>query len=198
MRVIGLTGGIGCGKSTVARLLQARGIPVVSADQLARDVVAVGQPALAAIVRAFGTEYLRDDGTLDRAKLGALVFGDAGARKALEAITHPAIAREAARRIAALASEGHALVFYEIPLLFETARESMFHRTVTVAASTETQIARIVERDGLSRAEAQARIDAQMPVADKVARADHAIWNDGDLDALEREVEALLRELAAS
>lgn len=192
---VGLTGGIASGKSTVGKLFRALGATVVDADEVAREVVEPGSEGLAEIVGTFGAEILADDGTLDRKKLGALVFEDASARKRLEAITHPRILARSMQRMAAAASRGEALALYEAALLVENGSYKMFQALVVVAASEPVQIARIRARDGLDEAAARARLDAQFPLEKKVAVADHVIWNDGDLASLEartREVHAAL------
>jgi len=194
LKVLGLTGGIGSGKSTVARMFTDRGVPVVDADALAREVVAPGQPALAEIAAAW-PKVIAPDGALDRKRLGAIVFADPAARTRLEAITHPHIQVLGTERLAALAGAGHALALYAAPLLVETGRAGDFDGLIVVTASAATQIARARARDGLNQAEAEARIRAQLPTADKVRLATHVIDNDGDLDATRAAVDGLLRLL---
>lgn len=185
--VVGLTGGIASGKSTVARLFGALGVPIVDADAVARDVVASGSEALREIAAAFGDAVIVN-GTLDRAALGARVFADAEARRKLEAITHPRIAAESGRRLAAALAGGAPYALYEAALLVENGAYKMFPALVVVTASEDVQRARIAARDGLDAAQAQARIAAQAPVAAKVAVADWVIDNAGDLGALEKRV----------
>ncbi len=194
LKVLGLTGGIGTGKSTVARLFASRGVPVVDADALAREVVAPGQPALAEIAAAW-PEVVGPDATLDRKRLGDIVFADPTARARLETIIHPHIQALGAARLGALADAGHRLALYEAALLVEGGRWRDFDGLIVVTASEATQIARARSRDGLSQAEAEARIRAQLPTADKVRRATFVIDNDGDLAATETAVADLLREL---
>jgi len=194
LRVFGLTGGIGSGKSTVAQLFAARGVPVVDADALAREVVAPGSPAYGDVAAAW-PEVIAPDGTVDRKRLGAIVFGDPAARARLEAITHPRIAAAADARLAALAEEGHRLALYEATLLVESGRWREFDALIVVTASTETQIARATARDGLSRAQAEARVRAQLPTEEKVRVATHVIDNDGTRTGTEAQVEALLAKL---
>ncbi|MCA9543941.1 MAG: dephospho-CoA kinase [Myxococcales bacterium] len=189
--LIGLTGGIACGKSTVAQLLTDRGAAVVDADRVAREVVAPGSAGLAALAQAFGAEVLDPRGHLDRARLATLVFGDAAARRRLEAITHPLIAQESMRQLAAAAATGAPLVVYDAALLFESGRAEHFRPVLVVSARPEVQRARLMARDGLTAAEADARINAQMPVADKAARADHVIENSGDRAQTAAQVAAL-------
>lgn len=188
---IGLTGGIASGKSAVADLLAARGAVIVDADVLAREVVEPGTPGLAAIERRFGAEVLRPDGTLDRAKLGAIVFSDAAARADLNEIVHPAVRRRAAELTAA-APEG-AVVVQVIPLLVETGQADAFDLVVLVDADPAVQLGRLMLRNGLSRADAEARVAAQASRAERLAAADVVLDNDGDLAALESQVDALWR-----
>lgn len=182
MRVVGLTGGIATGKSTFAAALRARGVPVVDADVLAREVVAPGTPALAEIVRAFGVGVLDPGGALDRRRLGALVFADAAARRRLEGITHPAIREAMARETARLATLGHDLVFYDAPLLFEVGLDAALDCVVVVWAPRDAQRARVVRRDRIAPAEADARLAAQLPVDEKARRADFVVDNAGEED----------------
>ena len=194
LKVFGLTGGIGSGKSTVAQLFAARGVPVVDADALAREVVVPGAPAHAEVAAAW-PEAIAADGTIDRKRLGDVIFADPAARARLEAILHPRIAAAAAARLAALASEGHQLALYEATLLVESGRWRDFDGLIVVTASTETQISRAMARDGLSRAQAEARVRAQLPTQEKVRVATHVIDNDGARAATEVQVEALLGKL---
>lgn len=195
--VVGLTGGIGSGKSTIARLFAEQGVPVVDADQIAREVVEPGTAGLAAIVERFGAEILAPDGALDRKRLAERVFADEGARKELEAMLHPRIAQASMQRFAELASEGHPYAIYEAALLVENGSYRMMSALVVVTAREETQIARVMARDGLSEAEAEARVAAQLPLEDKVRVADYVIENDGSLEdarARTREVHRALNE----
>lgn len=195
MRVIGLTGGIATGKSTFAALLRARGVPVVDADALARAVVEPGTPALAEIAREFGAEVLRPDGTLDRKRLGERVFADAGARRRLEEITHPAVRAAMLAETLRLAGEGHALVFYDAPLLYEVGLDAVLDSVVVVWAPRALQRRRLVERDGLSPEEAEARLAAQLPVDEKAARADRVVENAGPEAELSAKADRLLEDL---
>jgi dephospho-CoA kinase len=181
----------------VARLFAARGVPVVDADALAREVVGPGQPALREIAATW-PEVVAADGALDRKRLGAIVFADPTARARLEAITHPHIQALSAERLAALAAAGNRLALYEAPLLVESGRWRDLDGLIVVMASEATQIARVRARDGLSQTEAEARIRAQLPTADKVRLATYVINNDGDLAATEAAVDALLRQLTSS
>jgi dephospho-CoA kinase len=191
MNVIGLTGGIASGKSTVGRWLRAAGVAVVDADQVARDVVVPGTPALAALVDRFGAAILAPTGELNRGALGAVVFHDDTARAALNGILHPAIAQEAATQLAAVAATGALEAVYEVPLLLENNLEHNFFATVLVAVDEEEQIKRVVQRDGLDVAAARARLAAQMPIAEKRRRAQHVIENDADLATLAQRASAV-------
>jgi dephospho-CoA kinase len=199
--LVGLTGGIATGKSTVAETLRALGAEVIDADQLARDVVAPGESALAEIVREFG-DVRNADGTLDRKKLGAIVFNDAARRKQLEAITHPAIRERFLARLAALEARGYdGLVFFDAPVMIESGNYRNMDRLVVVFTDERTQRRRLMARDGMAATEASARMGTQMPVIDKAKVADYVIDNTGDratTAARTREVfEALLAELRA-
>lgn len=192
MTLIGLTGGIAAGKSSVAALLRALGATIIDADQLARTVVAPGTPGLADVIAHFGPNMLLPDGTLDRQALGAAIFADADARAALNAILHPRIATASAEAIATAAAAGVTLIFYEAPLLFENGIDKGCDATVVVTVSPEVQLERLRARDGLSHAAAAARIASQMPLAEKVARATWVIQNDGDAPALAAQVAAVV------
>ncbi len=194
MNVFGLTGGIASGKSAVSALFRREGVPVVDADEVAREVVAAGSPGLAAIVEAFGPGVLAEDGTLDRKKLGAMIFEDESQRARLNAILHPAIGSASAAHFQRLTAAGHPLACYDAALIVERGIADMFRPLVVVAAPREMQKQRLMARDGLSAADADARLDAQMPVETKVGVADIVIWNDADLATLEsRTVDALGR-----
>lgn len=190
MRLIGLTGGIASGKSTVDRMLVARGAAVIDADDLAREAVRPGEPALDAIVERFGKDVLQPDGSLDRGRLGAIVFADADARHDLDAITHPRIAELMRERIAAALDGEAPLVVVDIPLLFENARESMFEGVLVVYAPADVQVERLRERNGLDEAAALQRLAAQLPIEEKRARATWVIDDSGDMDATARAVAA--------
>jgi dephospho-CoA kinase len=199
--LVGLTGGIATGKSTVAETLRGLGAEVIDADQLARDVVAPGEPALAEIVREFG-DVRQADGTLDRKKLGAIVFNDPARRKRLEAITHPAIRDRFLARLQALQEQGfEGLVFFDAPVMIESGNYRNMDRLVVVFTDEATQRARLTARDGMTAAEATQRMATQMPVVDKAKLADYVIDNRGDRAATEartREVfQALLADLRA-
>lgn len=189
MKRFGLTGNTGTGKTTAADMLRARGIPVVDADRIARAVVEPGEPALAEIAATFGSRYLDDQGALRRQELGRLVFGDREALRRLEAITHPRIAERAAAELAAYEAQGAPFAVYDSAILVESGMAGALDGLIVVSASPERQRERIMARDRLSREDADQRIGAQMPLAEKVARADLVIDNDADLDTLAAEVE---------
>ena len=190
MRLIGLTGGIATGKSTVAGMLARRGAAIIDADELARDVVEPGQPALDAIVRRFGADVLQPDGTLDRAGLGGLVFSDEAARRDLERITHPRIAELMQQRIAESFAHDAPAVIADIPLLFENRRQDMFEGVLLVWAPRSVQLKRMQERDSLDEAAAESRLAAQMNIDDKRALAGWIIDNSGALSATQRQTDA--------
>lgn len=196
MRLVGLTGGIATGKSTLARLLRERGVPVVDADELSR-AASCSAPTLGAIAREFGPEYLNADGSLDRKRMGALVFGDAGARKRLEAIMHPAIRAAMAAETARLASEGHPLAFYDTPLLYEAGLGDRVECVVVIYAPRAEQLDRVIRRDGLTRAEAEARLAAQLDIDEKARRADFVVDNTGAPDTLAEKAARLHADLLA-
>ena len=191
---VGLTGGIGSGKSLVSVLLAERGAVVIDYDLLAREVVAVGTPTLAEIVARFGTGVLLPDGTLDRLALGAVVFGDDGARRDLEAITHPAIGALAWERDGA-APDG-AVVVHDHPLLVETGLAEMMDVVVVVDAPEEVQLDRLVRLRRMGEADARARMAAQATRAERVATADVVIDNSGSVEELVPQVDALWDRLS--
>lgn len=185
---IGLTGGIASGKSAAARHFMSFGVPLINADQVARDVVAPGEACLAAIAETFGDEILLSDGNLNRPALRALVFADADARGKLEAITHPEIGRRIRDWLAAQKSP---YVILESPLLLETRQHEWVNRVLVIDVPEVVQIDRAVTRDGIPESQAQAILRAQMPRALRQSRADDIITNDKDLAALQAAVEQL-------
>lgn len=186
--VIGLTGGIASGKSVVARELAARGIVVIDADRVAREVVEAGTSGLVEIVRVFGAGVLKEDGSLDREKLAARVFHDAEARKTLNGILHPRIGQRSAELIAAAMQGDAPYIVYEAPLLVETGAHRGMAALIVVAASPHVQLSRVQARDGMSEEAARARIAAQLPLEQKLAVADYVIHNDGDRAELTRQI----------
>ena len=195
MKVLGLTGGIGSGKSMVASMFAQLGADVIDADQLARDVVEPGQPALVEIATAFGRDVLLPDGRLDRGKLGRIIFADPVARGKLNAITHPRIRERIDAEIAARGSRPGVLVV-DIPLLYENDRTRTVETVIVVWIDSKTQLRRLNERDGLTEEEARQRIAAQMPLDEKRARADVVIDNSGSRESTRRQVEAIYRRYA--
>ncbi|HEV8227614.1 MAG TPA: dephospho-CoA kinase [Methylomirabilota bacterium] len=200
--LVGLTGSIATGKSTVSRMFAHLGARVLDADLLAREVVMPGQPAYHKIVEEFGQGVVQEDGTLDRKALGAIVFAEPARRKRLEEITHPAIAARQQRILSVLDEEAfEGIVIWDVALLFETGGVAKMDRVVVVATDPETELGRLMTRDGMAEADARARIASQIPVAEKAKRAHYVIDNSGDRIQTERQVkgvyEALLGELAA-
>ncbi len=192
---MGLTGGIASGKSALSAALERLGVPVIDTDRLAHEVIEPGRPAYDEILARFGRDIVGDDGRIDRKALGRIVFADPVARQDLEGLTHSRVMQAVDEQFSAFAAEGVPVAVCEVPLLAEAGLVSFFDRVVVVAAHLERQRSRMAARDGLSREEAQARIDAQMPTEEKVALADEVIWNDGTLDDLQREVGALHERL---
>ncbi|RMG48954.1 MAG: dephospho-CoA kinase [Acidobacteria bacterium] len=193
---VGLTGGIGSGKSTVAALLRAHGLPVVDADEIVHELLAPGGAAVPPVLAAFGDAVRAPDGGVDRKALGRIVFGDAAARRRLEAIVHPLVAEASRERLRTAAERSPGgVVVYDAALLVETGRYEEFDRLVVVTAPREAQIARIAERDGLSRKEAEARVAAQMPLEEKVRLADYVIDNGGPPEKTAEQTRHLVRRL---
>ncbi|HXK19867.1 MAG TPA: dephospho-CoA kinase [Polyangiaceae bacterium] len=195
LRVFGLTGGIGSGKSRAAALLRERGVPVVDADELAREVVAPGSSGLGQLLATFGPEILAADGSLDRKRLGTLVFADAELRKRLNAITHPLVRQLSQQRFAELERAGITLAGYDVPLLFEVGLDAVFRPVVVVSASEAVQVERVMRRDGLDETAVRARISAQLPLEEKKRRADFVLENDGSPAELAAQVDQLLQKL---
>jgi dephospho-CoA kinase len=193
--VLGITGGIASGKSSVAAIFADLGAVVVSADHLAREAVAPGTATLARLVEAFGPTILDAAGELDREALGRIVFADRAARQRLNAITHPAIARLSDARLSELRVQEIPLVVYEAPLLFEAGAEQRVDRVLVVTVDPAVQQQRLATRDGLDAGEIASRIAAQWPQAEKVARADYVIDNSGPIEQTRRQVAALHRFL---
>ncbi|RKP54992.1 dephospho-CoA kinase [Cohnella endophytica] len=192
---IGLTGGIATGKSTIAKLLEQRGSILIDLDKVAREVVEPGQPSLAAIAGRFGPQVLNEDGTLDRKRLGSIIFADPAERKALESITHPAIRAVMKERMAY--HESHTpdkLVVVDVPLLYESGLESYFEQIMVVYVPRGAQLERLASRDKLTYEEARKRLDAQMDIEDKKLRADILIDNSGTPERTEEQIERFWRE----
>jgi dephospho-CoA kinase len=198
MLLVALTGGIASGKSTVANRLREHGAVIVDADEVAREVVAPGQPALARIAKEFGPEVISSDGSLDRTALGAIVFTDPEGRQRLNAITHPAVL-ERSRALFAEAGDAdpEAIVVYDIPLLVEAGRVDEFDLRVVVHAATETRVHRMTELRGMTREEALHRINSQATDTDRFAIADVVIDADGTLEQTLEQTDALWENLRA-
>mgnify|MGYP001026483453 CR=1 FL=1 len=187
--IIALTGGIASGKSTVSAMLAELGAAVVDADRVAREVVLPGTPGLRSVAEAFGQAVLNEDGTLNRKKLGDLVFADEAKRKRLEAILHPEIRRVMEARIADLERENpRRLVVADIPLLYETGLDARYPEVMLVYVPPAIQLERLMKRDGLSPEKARERLNAQLPIDEKKARADWVIDNSGSLEDTRRQV----------
>ena len=191
MRVFGLTGNIGSGKSTVAAMLREAGIPVLDADRISKEVTAPGGRAYDAVIRAFGKGIVRDDGSIDRKRLGEIVFADPASRERLERITHPAIFEAMKEAIAGIEREGHRAAVVEAALIHESGRKGLFESVISVACHRETALSRLVARDGMSRSQAEARLRAQMDADRKAGASDCVIENSGDIESTRRQVVAL-------
>ena len=198
MKLLGLTGGIASGKSTVAAILRRLGAAIINADELSREVVQPGQDAWKEIITTFGPDIVQEDKTLDRRKLRKIVFDNPEARKKLEAIIHPRVRALAERRISELATAGNSIIVYEVPLLFEGQIHLWLRPVILVACEIETQKNRLVERDHLTEIEAQQHVDAQMSLEEKRQLADYVIENDGNLKDLEKQVRAVLHKIQAT
>lgn len=196
MQLIGLTGGIGSGKSTVAAMLRELGATVIDSDEGARAVVEPGMPALAEIEARFGSGLIQG-GRLDRARLGAIVFADPDARRALEEITWPRVQEWTAERLAEARERGETRVVFDIPLLFEARRPEDFSAVIVVDAPEPIRIRRLLGR-GMAEADARSRIANQIPLPEKVRRATHVIDNSGDREATRAQVERLWAEITAA
>ena len=195
MKLVGLTGGIASGKSTVAKILQSLGAAIVNADDLASEVVEPGHEAWKEIVASFGADILQSDQTLDRQKLRTLIFNQPEARKRLESIIHPRVRALAEERIRDYAAAGYPVAIYEVPLLFEGNLQEWLRPVILVACDVETQTARLQNRDHLTAADAEKHIAAQMSLKDKRRLADYVIENNGSLEDLERQTRQILEEL---
>ena len=195
MKLVGLTGGIASGKSTVAEILARQGAAIINADVLAREVVEPGHQAWTEIVNTFGTAVLQPDRALDRQKLRAIIFDDPDARKKLESIIHPQVRALAEQRIREHAAAGYAVIVYEVPLLFEGNLQEWLRPVILVACDVDTQRKRLQSRDNLSAAQAQKHIEAQMSLEEKRRLADYVIENNGSLEDLERQVQAVLEKI---
>ncbi len=198
MKVIGLTGGIGTGKSSVAAILRDMGVTVIDADEATRAVQAPGTPGLRALVAEFGEAILRPDGSLDRERLAGIAFADDAARRRLNGIVHPLVRHWMAERQAEAEERGERFAVLDIPLLFEARDASAFPAVVLVYAPEEVQVRRLVEQRGMSEEQARARIDAQMPIEEKRSRTPYVIVNTGSLEDLRAQVERVWSEVTAA
>lgn len=198
MILVGLTGGIAAGKSTVASMFRRFGATVIDADQLARDVVLPGKPAWREIVKSFGKRVLLPDRTIDRSALGSIVFHNRRKLRRLERIIHPRVAREQQRLARGIARRTpDAIIIYEVPLLFEAGVNTRVDKIIVVTADRETQVARLKRRNGLTRRQAIQRISSQMPLAEKVRRADIVLDGTKSKSFLGSEIRRVVRDLRA-
>ena len=194
MKLLGLTGGIGMGKSTAAEFLRTRGAQIVDTDELARQLVQPGQPALTEIQTEFGKKVIAPDGRLRRDELAEIIFADAAARKKLETILHPRIRERWLAQVEIWRRENRALAIVVIPLLFETRAESHFNKIICVACSAATQRERLLAR-GWTPNQIKQRLAAQWPVEQKISRADFVVWTDGALDAHTQQLKRIFVKL---
>lgn len=197
-RVLGITGGIGTGKSTVLQMLGELGAWTLSADVIAREVLAKGKPAYHQVVERFGEEILARDGGIDRPRLADIIFNDLQARRDLNDITHPIIIKQTQENIDRFRDNPpapDAVLAVEIPLLIECGLEHIVDEVILVAAEQETQLCRLTKRSGISREEAHRRIAAQMPIEQKISHADRVIRNDGSLESLRADVKRVWDEI---
>ncbi|ALC05731.1 Dephospho-CoA kinase [Corynebacterium deserti GIMN1.010] len=195
MLKIGLTGGIGSGKSTVADLLSSEGFLIIDADQIAREIVEPGQPALAQLVEAFGPEIIKEDGSLDRPGLAAKAFVDAEHTALLNSITHPRIAEETARRFAEAEADGTKVAIYDMPLLVDKGLDRGMDMVLVVDVNVEERVRRLVEKRGLGEEDVRRRIDSQVPDEVRLKAADVVIDNNGSLDDLKSNMKKVIAEI---
>ncbi|MDO7487894.1 dephospho-CoA kinase [Peribacillus frigoritolerans] len=193
-QIIGITGGIASGKSTVSLYLQELGFTIVDADLASRAVVEPGEEAYHQVVKTFGEDILLTDGNIDRVKLGSIIFNDQEKRLLLNGIVHPAVRNWMRLKTEAALSSGEETVFMDIPLLFESKLTFMVDKTILIYVDEQVQLQRLMNRNGLSETEALARINSQMPLADKKALADAVIDNNGDINETKRQVKSILSE----
>ena len=196
MKILGLTGNIACGKSTVAAIFKELGATLIDADKVARDIVGKGNPALKKIIKHFGNEILNKDGTLNREKLGRKVFNDEKARQILNDITHPEIFKEINNLIEKYRSEGQKIVIIEATLIVEREKlKKIIDKLIVVSASKDIQIKRLKDRDGFSKEHAILRINSQIPTEEKIKHADFVIHNDSDIKKITKQIENIWRGL---
>ncbi|MFD1030415.1 dephospho-CoA kinase [Metaplanococcus flavidus] len=192
--IIGLTGSIASGKSTVSKMLEALGYPIIDADMVARQVVEPGSETLKKIEALFGPEVIRTDGSMDREKVGALIFSDPARRKQLNDIIHPAIREEMLRKRNEYLTEGFRTIVMDIPLLFESKLQHFVDRILVVSVTEENQLARLMERNGLSEKDARARISSQLPMSVKEEGADAVIYNNGTVEETALQLDRILEQ----
>jgi dephospho-CoA kinase len=190
--VIGLTGGIASGKSTVSNMLRSRGFTIIDADITAREVVQIGEPAYREIVNTFGKDILLEDQTINRQKLGEIVFSDPTEREKLNRIVHPAVRKRMLELKEKAIREGKQTVIFDIPLLFESKLTHMVEKTIVVYVSPDVQLRRLMKRNNFTEEEAKARISAQLPLKQKAEWADAVIYNDGSLIETERQLDQII------
>lgn len=195
MLVVGLTGGIASGKSTVSQMFRDAGVPVICADELAREAVKPGSRAFEEIRRVFGDRVIGPDGRLDRAAMAGVVFQDPGRRKTLEGIIHPKVEDERRRSLSVLQRQGHELVVVDVPLLYETGLDRSFDAVIVVYVPQPVQEERLEKRDRMTREAIRSRIDAQMPIDEKKRKAYHVVDNTGTIEETRQQFEKLLDEL---
>jgi dephospho-CoA kinase len=198
VRRVALTGGIATGKSYVRAKFEELGVPTIDADILARQAVAPGTDGLAAVVQRFGAGVLDPSGALDRRTLARIVFADAAARRDLEAIVHPFVRAQAAAWFRGLDATRHPIAIADIPLLYETGSDKLYSAVIVTACDPEEEVRRIVARDHVTDADARQRIAAQMPIEEKVRRADYVIRTDGSHAETDRQVREVLDRLVAA
>jgi dephospho-CoA kinase len=192
--IIGLTGGIASGKSTVANMFREKNIPIVDADVVAREVVEIGTDTYEKLVKEFGDEILNDDKTLNRPKLGSIIFQDEEKREKLNGIIHPSIRASMKEKTKQYLEEGHEVVVMDIPLLFESKLTYLVDKTLLVFVNEKTQLERLMQRNDLSQKEAADRIHSQMPLKDKVKLAHAVVDNNGSLVKTEQQLNEILKE----
>lgn len=196
--IIGLTGSIASGKSTVSKMLQNSGYPIIDADLVARLVVEPGSETLTQIEQAFGPDVIQADGTMDRAKVGEIIFNDPASRKILNDIIHPAIRQEMLRQRQEFLEQGFKTIIMDIPLLFESRLQHLVDKILVVSVTEENQFNRLMERNGLTKKEARARISSQLPMSLKEDGADAVIYNNGSLDETKWQLNRILDNWQAS
>ncbi|WP_298830529.1 dephospho-CoA kinase [uncultured Planococcus sp.] len=196
--IIGLTGSIASGKSTVSDMLKNAGYPIIDADMVARLVVEPGSETLAQIAQAFGPDVIQADGTMDRAKVGEIIFNDPASRKILNELIHPAIRQEMHRQRQEFLAQGFKTIVMDIPLLFESRLQHLVDKILVVSVTEENQFSRLMERNGFSEKEARARISSQLPMSVKEDGADAVIYNNGSLDETKWQLNRILENWQAS